>query len=100
MKLIGLMALEDFKKDIREAMKRNHVRIYSEVEITGHTAESLEQFGWWHLEKDLPMYSTLYFAILADDKAEAIMADVEGMAAGSEEEHKPRAFLVNVERMV
>ena len=100
MKLIGLMALSSFKRQIREIMERHHIHIYSEVEVTGHTAESARQFGWWHLEKDIPLYSTLYFAILAEEKADEIMSDVQKFVQENPSDHPPRAFQVAVEKMI
>lgn len=101
MKLIGLMSLTTFKDQIRKVFEKHQIQIYSEVDVTGHTTETIEQYGWWHLEKDLPAYSTLYFAILADEKAAAIMRDIETTFGNQDDiQFKPRAFQVAVEKMI
>jgi len=100
MKLIGLMSLENFKDEIRGILKRHDVHIYSEVEIVGHTAETIRQHGWWPSEESDAIYSTLYFAIVSADKADGVMNDIQNYNAKSDLLHPPRAFLVNVEKMV
>ncbi len=100
MKLIGLMSLNTFKEKIRKVFEKHQVHIYSEVDVTGHTAETIDRYGWWHLEKDIPAYSTLYFAILADDKAAGIMQEFETTFQVDDITFKPRAFQVAVEKMI
>lgn len=39
MKLIGLMSLAQFRDQVRKLFEKHDVQIYSEVEITGHTAD-------------------------------------------------------------
>ena len=101
MKLVGVMSLAHVRKSVRSVFERHDVHIYSEIDITGHTQETIRQYGWWVAEGDgVPLYSTLFFAVLPADKAEEIMDDV---AAGHDEwdaEHPPRAFLIDVEKMV
>ncbi len=100
MKLIGLMSLENFKEEIRNVLKRHEVHIYSEVEIVGHTADTLRQHGWWPSEKSDAIYSILYFAIVSADKADGVMRDIKAFNEVNKGEHPPRAFVVNVEKMV
>lgn len=100
MKLIGLMSLNTFKDQIRKVFEKHQVQIYSEVDVTGHTAETIDRLGWWHLEKDIPAYSTLYFAIIADEKAAEMMQAFKTTFQDSDTEFKPRAFQVAVEKMI
>lgn len=101
MKLIGLMSLADYKDQVRKIFENHKVHIYSEMDITGHTADTIEQFGWWVFEKDgIPMYSTLYFAVVANDKADEIMGDIGCLKEECDPKHPPRAFQIDVEKMV
>jgi hypothetical protein len=100
MKLIGFMSLEIDKTKVRKIFEKHNVQIYSEVGITGHTAETIKEFGFWHLERDLPIYSTLYFAIIHDEKAEEIFNEIDTTADDFDAQHPPRLFMVNVEKMV
>ncbi len=100
MKLIGLMSLETYKEDVRKIFQKHDVQIFSEVSVTGYTAETVDMFSWWHLEKDMPIYSTLYFAIIPKDKADEIMKAVQTFSKRADPQHPSRAFQVNVEKMV
>ncbi len=100
MKLIGLMSLESYKDEVRNVLERHGVRIYSEVEIIGHTAETLKQYGWWPTREADAIYSTLYFAIVPKEKADEVMSDIENLTELHDPTHPPRAFVVNVEKMV
>ncbi len=100
MKLIGLMSLEGFRDEIRSILKKHDVHIYSEVEIIGHTAATLKQHGWWPSEESDAIYSTLYFAIVSADKADGVFHDIERYNAEHDLRHPPRAFLVDVEKMI
>lgn len=101
MKLIALMGLQEQKNEIRKVFEQRDVQIYSEVEITGHTSETIRRHGWWVFEgSDFPLYSTMYFAIVSAEKSEEIMHHIERLQADTQAEHPPRAFQVNVEKMI
>lgn len=101
MKFIGLMGLNQYRKQVRKIFEKHDVKIYSEVEITGHSSESIKNFGWWVFEKaDIPMYSTLFFAVVAAEKANEIMSDISCLQGDCDPNHPPRAFMLAVEKMV
>ncbi len=101
MKLIGVMTLAQYRDRVRQLFELHQVQLYSEVEITGHSSESIQRYGWWVFEKeDIPMYATLFFAIVAREKAAAILAAIEALRPAFDPDHPPRAFQVDVEQMV
>ncbi len=100
MKLIVLMSLNEYKEQIRKVFVEHNVEIYSEVEVTGHTAETIRRYGFWHSEKDLPLFSTLYFALVPKEKADEVMNDLEKKDWESDIGRPPRAFQVDVERVI
>ncbi|NIV94900.1 hypothetical protein GWN42_19435 [candidate division KSB1 bacterium] len=101
MKLIGLMSLAQYRDQVRKLFEKHEVQIYSEVEITGHTVDTIKNYGWWVFEKDgIPMYSTLFFAVIPGEKALEIMENINGLQEDWDPKHPPRAFQVNVEKMV
>ena len=101
MKLIGLMSLSQFRDQVRKLFENHEVQIYSEVEITGHTADTINKYGWWVFEKDdIPMYSSLFFAVVSNEKAAEIMKDIIAAREEWDPNHPPRAFQVDVEKMV
>lgn len=42
----------------------------------------------------------MFFAVIPDDKAEAMMHDISCFNDDCDPQHPPRAFQINVERMV
>ena len=99
MKLIGIMNLEKDKAAVRKLFETHGVHIYSEIEVTGHTVSSLERYGWWP-SKDVPVYSSLCFAIVSEDLAGGIMDGITRLTQSDDTGHPVRAFQVEVERMV
>lgn len=99
MKLIGIMNLDKDKGTVRKVFEKHGVQIYSETEITGHTVSTIEKYGWWP-SKEIPVYSSLCFAIIAKEKADDIMEEITRLSASDQSGHPIRAFLVPVERMI
>lgn len=100
MKLIGVMSLTAYRDRVRKVFEQHDIKIYSEVEITGHTTETVKRYGWWALDKDIPLYSTMYFAIVNKEKADEVLNDISCLNGECDPDHPPRAFQVNVEKMV
>lgn len=100
MKIIVLMSLSEYREQIRRVLKEHNVEVFSEVDVTGHMADAITRYGFWHTEKDLPLYSTLYFSLVPDEKAKEIMDDLEKTEWDESMGRPPRAFQVDVERMV
>jgi len=99
MKLIGIMNLEQDKTTVRKLFEKHGVQIYSETDITGHTVTTLEKYGW-RPSTDVPVYSSLCFAIIADERAEEIMNEITRLSRTDASGHPIRAFQVDVERMI
>ena len=99
MKLIGIMSLDKDKVAVRKIFEKHGVQIYSEMEITGHTVSSIEKYGWWP-STDVPVYSSLCFAVISKLRADEIMEEFSRLAQKDETGHPIRAFQVDVERMV
>lgn len=100
MKLIGLMSLAQYKDQVRKLFEKHQVHIYSEIDIVGHTADTIKRYGWWSFEKELPMYSHLFFALVPKEIADEIMTDIQCLSEECDPEHPPRAFQIDVEKMV
>ena len=64
-------------------------------------ADTINKYGWWVFEKDgIHMYSTLFFAVVPDGKATGIMESITSVREEWDPNHSPRAFMVDVEKMV
>jgi hypothetical protein len=100
MKLISIMSLRDERQAVRDLLASHEVKIYSETEILGHATDSIARYGWFATPKNVPEYSALYFAIVTDEEADAVFAEVAELSRANEGDHPVRAFLVPVEKMV
>jgi len=100
MKLIGVMSLDEDKDRVHELFEKHGVQIFSETDIKGHTTSTIEEYGWWPAERDVPIYSTLCFAVVPRLRADDIMAELEAAARKETAHHPIRAFQVDVEKMI
>ncbi|MBN2433574.1 MAG: hypothetical protein JXQ27_19060 [Acidobacteria bacterium] len=100
MKMIGLMSLEKDKAQLRQIFEENNVQIFSEMEITGHTLNTITRYGWAASTQDVPMYSSLCFAIIPELEAHAVMDEIQAMARRDTSGHPIRAFQLDVEKMI
>jgi hypothetical protein len=99
MKLIGIMNLDKDKAAVRKLFEKLGVQIYSEMDITGHTVSTIEKYGW-RPSRDVPVYSSLCFAIIRKERADEIMSEIAKLSRTDDTGHPVRAFQVDVERMV
>lgn len=100
MKLIGVMSLRKDRDVVRELLRDRGVSIYSEVDIVGHSTESIARYGWFTTPNENPEYGALAFAIVPDDDAEAVYDGIAARQADDHTDHPIRAFLVPVEKMI
>jgi hypothetical protein len=100
MKLLGIMSLAKDRDQVIKIFERNDVQIFSETEIAGHSPSTIKEYGWWPTSKEAAIYSTLFFAIISEERAEAIMADVMKHRKSDTPQHPIRVFQVAVEKMI
>lgn len=100
MKLLGIMSLAKDRDQVIKIFERNNVQIFSETEIAGHTPSTIKEYGWWPTSKEATIYSTLFFAIIPAELADAIMADVKRSREDETPQHPIRVFQVAVEKMI
>lgn len=100
MKLLGIMSLAKDRDRVIEIFEKHDIQIFSETEIAGHTPSTIKEYGWWPASKDAVTYSTLFFAIIPEEKADEIMTDMATLKQDASHKHPIRAFQVDVEKMV
>jgi hypothetical protein len=100
MKLIGLMSLAQYRDNVRKFFEKHEVQIYSELDISGHTADTIKNYGFWIFDKDDSIYSVLFFAVVKKEKADEIMAGITALRQEFDAQHPPRAYQIAVEKMV
>ena len=100
MKMIGLMSLAQYRDQVRKYFEKHDIQIYSELDVNGHTADTIKHYGWWVFDKETAINSVLFFAIIANDKAEEIMAGIAELGKKFDPAHPPRAYQINVEKLI
>lgn len=102
MKFLAVMGHEESRPKVRALFKEHQVMMFSSFDIMGCNCEShgAEQHSWWPTDAMPGAYSSLCFAILDDEKADAIMLELEKNPIAVEKEFPARAFLMHVEKTV
>ena len=101
MKFLAVMGHEETRPKVRALFKEHQVKMFSSFDIMGCNCESKGTVAqsWWPTDAMPGAYSSLCFAILDDDKAEAIMLELEKNPIAVDGDFPARAFLMNVEKM-
>jgi len=102
MKLLAIMGHEETRPKVRSLFQKYQVYLFSNVAIKGCNCEKtgLQGQAWWPTDEMPGSYSSLCFAILDDDKADAMMVELEKNPIVVDKDFPARAFLMNVEKTV
>ena len=101
MKLLAILGDEEAQPKVRKLFMSHHAVLYSSMPVRGCSCDSYREIaGWWPSETDMSTYTSLYFAILDDAKADAIMAELEREPIATDPEFPARAFVMNVDKMI
>ena len=100
MKFIAIMGHEETRAKVRALFQKYQVYMFSNVAIRGCNCENkgMQPQSWWPTNEMPASYSSLCFAILDDDKADAMMAELENNPVAEDKDFPARAFLMNVEK--
>jgi len=95
------MGHEETRLQVKRLFQEHQVSMISSMDIMGCNCEKsgLGQ-AWWPTDQMVGTYSSLCFAILDDEKAAAIMLELEKHPIAVEKDFPARAFLMHVEKMV
>ena len=102
MKLLAIMGHEETRLQVKRLFQEHQVSMISSTDIRGCNCEKsgLQGQAWWPTDQMVGTYSSLCFAILDDEKAAAIMLELEKHPIAVEKDFPARAFLLQVEKMV
>jgi len=100
MKMLAIMGHEQTRPLVRDLFKKHRVNMFSNISIRGCNCQpsDFESQAWWPSVESMGAYSSLCFAILDDDKAVAIMEELERKPVAADPSFPARAFLMNVEK--
>ncbi|MGD8427338.1 MAG: hypothetical protein PVH63_06880 [Balneolaceae bacterium] len=98
MKLIMMMCIEEYAKDLRKILLQHQVPIFSETNIDGFKLEEGEiSSNWFSSGGKRGIYSHLFFSFLAESKTGELMEAVKEYNEQNGDGHPLRAFLLDVE---
>jgi|GEM_PF-623469 len=101
MKLLMLMCIEEYAKDLRKILLQHQVPIFSETNIDGFRLEEGEvASNWFSSGGRRGIYSHLFFSFLAASKTGELMNTVREYNEKNGDGHPLRAFLLDVEEHV
>ena len=101
MKLIILMCIEEYTRDVRKILLNHQVPIFSETEISGYRIDKgQEEPSWFSGPENGGIYSHLFFSFLDPLKSEELMEAVKDYNTEHTDLHPLRAFLLDVEEFV
>ena len=100
MKFIGIMSLMEDRENVAALIKEHGVQVFSEADIVGHATGTSGNFGWFTTPQETPEYSSLCFAVLSKDNADALFDAITARQATDPGSHPIRAFIMPVERMI
>ena len=101
MKLVAIMSLEAYSGRLEKLYADHKVPVFSEFDIRGFRLEdtAIDKMDWFGHPKP-PLYSTLTFAFVPDEKAGELLDAIEGVNQDLDTSHPIRAFQMDVERSV
>ncbi len=102
MKLVAVMGIDTYRDDLHRLYRAHAIQVFSEIDIRGHyhaDEASASDIGWFG-HSDHPAYSTLTWAFVADDEAQAFMDAIAEFNTTHDADHRIRAFQMDVERAV
>lgn len=101
MKLIMLMCIEEYARDLRKILVEHGVPTFSETNIDGYRLEEGDiASNWFSTGGRRGIYSHLFFSFLEASKAQELMSAIKTYNEERGESHPLRAFLMNVESQV
>lgn len=101
MKFLAIIGDEETRPQVRKLFMSHGVHMFSNVAIRGCSCDTAKQpLAWWPADKNMSTYSSLCFAILDDEKADAIMCELEKSPVATDPAFPARAFVMNVEKML
>lgn len=99
MKLIAVMAIEQYAQDLRKLFREHHVTIFSESEIRGFRSDAADRDSSnWFAHTASPIYSHLVFAFVEESKAAELMQAIRDHGKTIDRDHPMRAFQMHVEQ--
>jgi hypothetical protein len=101
MKIIALMSIEEHIPAIRKILTTLGVSVFSEMDMTGVKYPlTINERENWFSHDEHAISSHLFFAIVDEQRADAVITAAEAYSKSSHLENPIHAFLMNVEKFI
>jgi len=101
MKLIVVMGIAEYSRDVRKILVKQNIPIFSEMEMEGYRVDSDKSVeDNWFADRDRGIYSRVYLAFVDSEQADHLMNAVHEYNDEHKDHgmHPVRAFQLNVEK--
>jgi hypothetical protein len=101
MKIIAVMSIEEHMPAIRKLLTTQGVSLFSEMDMTGmkYPPQIDERQNWFSHDENA-VSSHLFFAIVDEQRADAVMTAVAVYSKSSHLENPIHVFQLNVEKFI
>jgi|WetSurMetagenome_2_1015567.scaffolds.fasta_scaffold1355661_2 hypothetical protein len=101
MKIIAVMGIEEHMPAIRKLLTTRGVAVFSEMDMTGMKyPQQLDERQNWFSHDENAVSSHLFFAIVDEQRADAVMTAVSDYSKSSRLENPIHAFILDVEKFI
>lgn len=99
MKLLIITTITDFKKEVKQILKKANVITYSYREVTGFrdSTEDAVETNWFATEMN-ENESILFYAFVSDENVQAIFDDIEEFNKNQKFLSKIHVVVTNIEK--
>ena len=100
MKLIVVLGIAEYEKDLKNIFKGQKIPVFSELPIKGFKSQLAEEDMGWFQAGDNGVFSNLFFAFIQGEQAEPLLNAIKEFNNSLEGNNPFHAFLMNVEKFV
>ena len=103
MKLIVVMSIAEYSRDVRKILVKQNIPIFSEMEMEGFRVDKEKSIeDNWFADRDRGIYSRVYLAFVDSEQADHVLNAVHKYNDDHKdhEMHPLRAFQLNVEKTI
>lgn len=99
MKLLVVITIEEYSEQLRELLRKNKVKSYSETSVTNFKFfEGEDEINNWFGNHNTSMEGHLFFAFMKDERADLIIDTIAEYSKDFEGYDPIRVFKLDVEK--
>ncbi|MGF1534431.1 MAG: hypothetical protein ACFCUI_12065 [Bernardetiaceae bacterium] len=100
MRLLIVLSLEAYRKDVERIFAAQKISVYSGIDIQGFRPGTSSSFNSWFGSKNTGIYSLMQFAFVPEDQADGLLESIRHHNTAEDLAHPIHAFEMAVSRFV